>query len=95
VFDGNGNSLSKKISRFNFGGIRVRSHDFRTTGATNIVKAAGLHVAKGVLGHKSVETTMRYAKITDTDIISSLKKAKSQPSALNDPDEPPKKRQRR
>jgi site-specific recombinase XerD len=46
-------------------------HTFATTGLTNGVQ---LHEIKGLLGHKVLATTLRYAHVLDKDIAAGARK---------------------
>jgi integrase len=72
VFEETAGALEAKIRRY-FKEEGVRSHDFRTTAATKLVLDVGIAVASKVLGHKNVNTTQGYAKISDKHVIDILR----------------------
>jgi integrase len=55
-----------------------RFHDFRHTRGTRIVRNTGsLAAAKAALGHKSINTTLRYAHVLDDDVRNALDASES------------------
>lgn len=53
-----------------------RFHDNRHTAATRLLRSGGnLGAVKRLLGHESIETTMRYAHVTDDDLMSAMEAA--------------------
>lgn len=52
-----------------------RFHDLRHTAGTRITRASNLKVAQKLLGHTRIETTARYAHVTDDDILSAMENA--------------------
>ncbi|TNJ41558.1 tyrosine-type recombinase/integrase, partial [Phaeobacter sp. B1627] len=50
-----------------------RFHDLRHTFATRMLRATGnLKLVSRLLGHTSIETTMRYAHVLDTDLADAM-----------------------
>ncbi len=49
-----------------------RFHDLRHTAGTRITRASNLKVAQKLLGHTRIETTARYAHVTDDDLLSAM-----------------------
>lgn len=55
-----------------------RFHDFRHTRGTRIVRNTGsLAAAKAALGHRSINTTLRYAHVLDDDVRNALDASES------------------
>lgn len=78
VFDERKDALRVRISEFlKSKGLKVRSHDFRTTTGTELIKSVGLLITSKVLGHKKLDTTVGYGKLTDIDIVRELKSGDS------------------
>lgn len=78
VFDENKDALRIRITDFmKSKGLKVRSHDFRTTTGTELIKSVGVLITSKVLGHKKLDTTVGYGKLTDYDIVKELKSGDS------------------
>ena len=52
-----------------------RFHDLRHTAGSRITRAGGLRTAQKVLGHTRIETTARYAHVTEADMLSAMEAA--------------------
>jgi len=55
-----------------------RFHDLRHTAATRISRVAGINAAKNLLGHTRIETTMRYAHVTQKDVLSAMEQVEDE-----------------
>lgn len=53
----------------------LRFHDLRHTTGSRVTRAGGLRVAKELLGHEDIKSTMRYAHVLDGDIRSAMETA--------------------
>ncbi len=50
-----------------------RFHDTRHTTASRLVRASGnLRLAQNLLGHEKIETTLKYAHVTDDDLRAAM-----------------------
>jgi integrase len=64
-----------------------RLHDLRHTGATRLVRETGnLRLAKDLLGHAKIETTMRYAHATQEDLRHALNRVADAEANAKGPD---------
>lgn len=52
-----------------------RFHDLRHTAGSRITRSGGLRTAQKVLGHTRIETTARYAHVTEDDMLSAMEAA--------------------
>lgn len=52
-----------------------RFHDLRHTAGSRITRAGGLRTAQKVLGHTRIETTARYAHVTEHDMLKAMEAA--------------------
>lgn len=52
-----------------------RFHDLRHTAGSRITRAGGLRTAQKVLGHTRIETTARYAHVTEHDMLRAMEAA--------------------
>jgi len=62
-----------------------RFHDLRHTAGSRITRAGGLRTAQKILGHTRIETTARYAHVTEHDMLSAMEAAdqsRNSPEAL-------------
>lgn len=50
----------------------LRFHDLRHTAGSRVTRAGGIRVAKELLRHADVKTTMRYAHVLDSDIRAAM-----------------------
>ena len=50
----------------------LRFHDLRHTTGSRVTRAGGLRVAKELLRHADIKTTMRYSHVLDTDIRAAM-----------------------
>lgn len=55
--------------------IDFRFHDLRHTAGSRITRAGGLRTAQKVLGHTRIETTARYAHVTEADMLGAMEAA--------------------
>jgi integrase len=75
--------LKKAIPDYHF-------HDNRHTAATRLLRASGnLRVAKELLRHSKVETTMRYAHVMQDDIMSAMERSHAAYGATENPTKSP------
>lgn len=66
----------------------LRFHDTRHTAATRLLRATGnLRLAKELLGHASIATTMRYAHVMDEDLRAGLEAVEAAKSPRKIPTE--------
>ena len=49
-----------------------RFHDLRHTTGSRITKARGLALAKKLLGHRSIDTTLRYSHVLTEDVAEAM-----------------------
>ena len=76
--------LRKAITR---SGVRnLTIHDHRHDVATKLTRAAGIAVARSQLGHASIATTQRYARISTADRLNALSAAKSRAKSRSEDD---------
>ena len=65
-----------------------RWHDHRHTKATRLLRSTGnLRLVQRLLGHTRIETTARYAHVTDDDLLKALDGEKSQRDSHTAPEE--------
>ncbi len=61
------NSLASEAGLHGF-----RFHDLRHTTGSRITKARGLALAKKLLGHRSIDTTLRYSLVLTEDVAEAM-----------------------
>ena len=67
----------------NAGVTNFRFHDPRHTAATQLLRATGnLRLVQKLLGHAKIETTMKYAHVTDDDLALAMEQTKSHRDGL-------------
>jgi integrase len=65
------------------GVANFRFHDTRHTAATQMLRATGnLRLVQRLLGHSKIETTMKYAHVTDDDLAVAMSATKSHRDGL-------------